>query len=245
MKFRSAILTSIAFLSISSFGFGGLNAQASTDFSQEQSTKEAVFSEEGLQLIKESQLEMGSDEETVDKLIENYLNGGLSDADIMDLEDAVSSDTIVENETTITTFVFPDGSRAQIKNEPVIQKKSSITPFAIEGGSCQTTTVGTECKNRLISHKLAAYGYSFYANYYINRYGAESILWVGNWNIWMAGGHYANASLRTLKPVNTNWDAEARLSAQLNLGMDAGVITRSLSLYVGNNTTGTSWNTYY
>ncbi|MFB7159163.1 MULTISPECIES: hypothetical protein [unclassified Lysinibacillus] len=243
MKFRSILLTSLAVLGISGFGFGTIDAKASTDLNQ---TKESatVFSDDGLQSIKENQLKMGSNEETADKLIEKYKNGGMADADLMGFEDAVSSSTAVIGEITSTTYVFPDGSRAQATVDKT--QSSAIQRIGISGGSCQTTSGGTECKGVKVSNKLAAYGYEYQVNYWLNRYGNDSIMWQGNPNIWMAGGTYASMSLRKVTPVNTTWDDEARLSAQLNVGGDVGSITRSLSFYVGNrNKTDVKWNSFY
>lgn len=241
MKFSSIVLTTVAFLGISSFTLG-IDAKASTDLVSEQSAESVTFSAESLQLIRENQLEMGSSEETVDQLIENYLNGGLSDADLLGSEEAISVSTSVEGETTTKTYVYPDGSRAQLieKAMPIVTTFSGIS-----GGTCQSTSVGTECKNKFVENKLPAYSYSFYVNYYINRYGSDSIQWAGNFNIWMAGGNYANPNCRIVTPVNTSWDSEARLSAQLNVGGEIGSITRSLSFYVGNDKTDWSWNSYY
>jgi len=234
----------VAVLGLSGFGFGTNEAKAASADLDQSKESAIVFSGVDLQSIKENQLKMGSNEETANQLIEKYKNGGMADADLLNLEDAVSSDTIVEGDTITTTYVFPDGSRAQTEVVE-LEQLGEITPFGISGGSCQTTSVGTECKSVKVSNTLAAYGMSYYVNYYINRYGSDSISWTGNFNIWMAGGNYANPSLRTLTPVNTSWDQEARLSAQLNVGGDIGSITRSLSFFVGNNKTDWGWNSYY
>lgn len=58
---------------------------------------------------------MGSDEKTANQLIEKYKKGELADADLMSFKDAVSSNTIVEGDTTTTTYEFPDGPRAQMQ----------------------------------------------------------------------------------------------------------------------------------
>ncbi len=208
-------------------------------------TKEPALSEHELMTIKANQLKMGSDKKTANQLIEKYKKGELADADLMSFKDAVSSNTIVEGDTTTTTYEFPDGSRAQMQITE-LKLLGRITPFAsISGGRCQTTTVRTECKSVKVSNNTPFYGMSYYVNYYLNRFGYDSITWVGNYNVWTVTGSYANPSLRILKPVNTSWHDEARLSAQLNMIFEIGSFNRSLSFYVGNNRTGLGWNSYY
>lgn len=242
MKFRSILLTSVVILGLSGIGFGTNYVKAASLDSNQ--TKEPALSERELKTIKANQLKMGSDEVTADQLIEKYKKGKLADADLMSLEDAVSSNTTVEGATTITTYEFPDGSRAQTQITE-LSTLGNITPFSISGGRCQTTTVGTECKSVKVSNSTPFYGMSYYVNYYLNRFGYDSITWVGDYNVWTVTGSYSNPSLRILKPVNTSWHDEARLSAQFNVIFEIGSFNRSLSFYVGNNRTSWGWNSYY
>ncbi|MGE7839536.1 hypothetical protein ACQKNX_01975 [Lysinibacillus sp. NPDC093712] len=243
MKFRSILLISVVILGLSGIGFVTDNAKAASLDSNQ--TREPALSEHELKTIKANQLKMGSDEKTADQLIEKYKKGELADADLMNLEDAVRSNTTVEGDTTTTTYEFPDGSRAQMQITE-LKLLGRITPFgSISEGRCQTTTVGTECKSVKVSNSTPFYGMSYYVNYYLNRFGNDSITWVGNFNVWTVTGSYANPSLRILKPVNTSWDDEARLSAQFNMIFEIGSFNRSLSFYVGNNRTGWGWNSYY
>jgi len=242
MKFRSILLTTVAILGLSGIGFETDNVNAASLDSNQ--AKVPALSEHELNSIKANQLKMGSDEETADQLIEKYKKGELADADLMSLADAVSSSTTIDGATTTTTYEFPDGSRAQTQIIE-LEQLENITPFSISGGSCQTTTVGTECKSVKVSNSTPFYGMSYYVNYYLNRFGYDSITWVGDYNVWTVTGSYANPSLRILKPVNTSWHDEARLSAQFNVIFEIGSFNRSLSFYVGNNRTSWGWNTYY
>lgn len=218
-------------------------------FLSPQLTGASSFTEEDLQKIRENQLNMGASEETVNRLIEKLLNGEAVDADIMNPEDAVSSNTEIIGDFEVTTYVFPDGSRSQLSKqtlESMNNNPGGVQTLGISGGSCSTDSFGTSCTNRKISYQLSTYGYSFYANYYISRYGYDSISWAGNWNIWVAGGNYSNPSMRIIRKNETSSQkAEARLSATINAGGDIGSLTRSLSLHVGKDSATYTWNTYY
>jgi hypothetical protein len=214
-----------------------------------------TYTKKDYDLIKQRQIEMGVSPEKAEELIAKLKNGEVLDADVLSPEEAVKTVKAVDGDTIKITYFFPDGSAAQTEyTDPSTTTDSStgstsegtVSIQSISGGSCSTVTYTTTCTNRKVSYQLATYGFSFYANYTIVGLDYDSIQWAGNWNIWVAGGTYTNASMRIIRARETDSaKAEARLSATINLSGDYSSITRSLSLLVGNNSATDSWNAYY
>jgi hypothetical protein len=165
----------------------------------------------------------------------------------------VTSEKKVTNGGETTRYTFPDGSVAVSTVEDVPANQSStqdsantIKPLSISGGSCTSGSGYVSCSNRTVSYQLATYGYSFTATYEEVNGAYDKIDSAGNWNIWTAGGTYANASMRIIHSTESaSYNAEARLSAQINLADGTGSLTRSLSLIVGDDSARDQWNSYY
>lgn len=218
--------------------------------------RESTFSKEDLKKVQENLIQMGVDKETTKELINKLENGGVLDADVLSDEDAINTIKSVKDDTTTVTYVYPDGSRSQSISEEMetdelvavlnSQNNGGFSTQSISGGSCSSGSGYAYCSNRKISRQYSTYGYSFYASYELVNGGYDRISYAGNWNIWTAGGTYTNQSMRTIRGTETySYNAEARLSATLNLGNSAGSITRSLSLHVGDDKAWDTWNQYY
>lgn len=244
-------LALISFVSLSSLQLS-LPVHAEESGNTEVSQQISTFSSEDIQQVRENLFEMGISEEVVEKLVKKLQSGKTLDADFLSEESAIDEITTVEDDVTIVTYVYPDGSRSQMTSEeiPAENLPEGLTPSnkarSISGGSCSGGSGYTICTGRKISYTLATYGFSFYASYEHLTGAYDKINSAGDWNIWVAGGNYTNASMRTIKRVESlSGKAEARLSATINPGGDVGSITRSLSLLVGGDKATDKWNIFY
>lgn len=246
-KLVSAIALGVLVTSGSLFSVSSASAAENVEVSQED-----------LAAVKSNFVDLGIDENTIEKLLERFKNGQEIDADVLDVGQAVSKHTVREGDVSTTTYTFADGSRSQTEEEkltlnelpsglkPVSTNSGGFSTMSISGGKCTSGSGYSSCSGRKVSYRTGTYGYSFYASYSLANGAYDKITSAGKWNVWTAGGTVTNPKMRTIRANETgNNKAEARLSAVLNLGNSAGSLTRSLSLIVGSDKAYSRWNSYY
>ncbi|MGG3941197.1 hypothetical protein ABEV54_07060 [Peribacillus psychrosaccharolyticus] len=249
MKIRK-VLSTIGLISVLSLSILPTvsNAENVDAFKNASTTGETTLTEKDFQKVKSNLLDMGIDSVTVDNLIVKLENGGVIDSDIMSPEQAIDTNEVVEGGLTTTTYIYPDGSQSQltVEDNSIVKDNSKITLFSITDGSCTSGSGYVTCKNRKIAYTGATYGFSFIANYETASGAYDQITSADKWNIWTAGGTYANPKLRIVQAKeNANGKAEARLSGTITLANSAGAISRSLSLLVGKDAATDKWNAFY
>ena len=176
--------------------------------------------------------EQNINEKDIDKLIQKIESGETLDI-FNPNKKPEEIKKVLNGDDIYITYIYSDNSRAT----------ASIT-----GGKRTLTSYTDSWEGRTVKYTSALLEFSYKVDYCLVKDGCgnDAITSVYDYHVLLFAGSYSNANLRIVKEEeSSSKPAEGRLSINLQVPSHPSSGTKSLSVFVGNNTAYARVNDYY